>query len=197
MKIICITGGIGSGKSTVAKIIQTLGYPVYYSDEKAKQMYFLTDVKNQIIEILGKDAYLNDKQINKNYIASKIFSDKSLLEKINHIIHSAVKKDFQTFLNEHKEKNIVFKESALIFEAGLQNNCDKIILVTAPKDIRIKRVMKRDNLSEKEILQRMNNQWNDEEKIKHSDYVIVNSEEEPLLPKVLNILKKIENDTNA
>ncbi|RME15805.1 MAG: dephospho-CoA kinase, partial [Bacteroidetes bacterium] len=77
MRIICITGGIGSGKSTVAKIIQTLGYPVYYSDEKAKQMYFLTDVKNQIIQLLGKDAYLNDKQINKNYIASKIFSDES------------------------------------------------------------------------------------------------------------------------
>jgi dephospho-CoA kinase len=196
MRIICITGGIGSGKSTVAKIIQTLGYPVYYSDEKAKQMYFLTDVKNQIIQLLGKDAYLNDKQINKNYIASKIFSDESLLKKINHIIHSAVKKDFQMFLNEHKEKNIVFKESALIFEAGLQNNCDKIILVTAPKDIRIKRVMKRDGLSEKEILQRMDKQWNDDEKIKHCDYVIVNVEEEPLLPKVLNVLKKIENDIN-
>ncbi|GAB4204993.1 MAG: dephospho-CoA kinase [Bacteroidia bacterium] len=196
MKIICITGGIGSGKSTVSKIIQTLGYPVYYSDERAKQMYFLPEIKEQIIQLLGKDAYLNDKQINKNYIASKIFSDKSLLEKINHIIHSAVKKDFQTFLNEHKEKNIVFKESALIFEAKLQNNCDKIILVTAPKDIRIKRVMKRDGLSEEEILQRMDKQWNDDEKIKHCDYLIVNLEEEPLLPKVLEILNKIKNDTN-
>ncbi|GIV29763.1 MAG: dephospho-CoA kinase [Bacteroidia bacterium] len=197
MKIICITGGIGSGKSTVSKIIQTLGYPVYYSDERAKQMYFLPDIKKQIIQLLGKEAYLNDQQINKNYIASKIFSDQLLLKEINRIIHSAVKDDFQKFLNENKEKNIVFKESALIFEAGLQNNCDKIILITAPKNIRVKRVMKRDRLSEEEILQRMDKQWDDDEKIKQSDYVIVNLEEEPLLPKVLETLKKIENDINT
>jgi len=192
MKIICITGGIGSGKSLVAKIIETIGYPVYYSDERAKQLYFDAEIKPQIIELLGTQAYIDDKTINKKYIAEKIFSDKSLLEKINNIIHTAVKNDFQKFLNEHKDQTLIFKESALIFEAGLKNTCDKIILVTAPKEVRIKRVMKRDNLSEQEVLSRMTHQWDDEKKIPLADYVINNIETEPLLPKVLEILEDLK-----
>ncbi len=190
MNIICITGGMGSGKSTVAKIIEACGYPVYYSDERAKRMYFLPEVKQEIIRVLGDKAYLSDKEINKKYIASKIFSDKEILNQVNGIIHRAVKKDFQAFVELHKESKCIFKESALIFEVQLINTCDKIILVTAPKAVRIQRIKKRDNLSEEEIIQRMKNQIDDEEKILRSHFIIENNEYEPLLPKVLDVIEK-------
>ncbi|GIV26587.1 MAG: dephospho-CoA kinase [Bacteroidia bacterium] len=193
MKIICITGGIGSGKTTVAKIFETLGYPVYYSDERAKAMYFLPEVKRQIIQILGKDAYINENTLNKKYIADRIFADSQLLNQVNQIIHSAVKQDFQEFLKEHADSDFLFKESALIFEAQLQTACHKIILVTAPREIRVQRIKQRDKLSDDEIIKRMSKQMPDEEKIKQVDFVIHNNETEPLLPKVLEIFIHLKN----
>lgn len=192
MKVICITGGIGSGKSVVAKIFETLGYPVFYSDAVAKQAYFVPSVKQKIIELLGKEAYKNDFEIDKDYISSKIFSDKDLLAKINSIIHSQVKLKFQDFVNQNTEQPFVFKESALIFEAQLQSNCDKIILVTAPQSLKIQRVKERDNLTEQEIFKRMQHQWDDEKKIPLADYVINNDDKTPVLPQVLRILEYLK-----
>ncbi len=196
MNIVCITGGMGSGKTTVAQIIETLGYLVYYSDERAKAMYFIPEVKQKVIQWLGEDAYLNETTLNRPYIAHKIFSDEVLLNRINTIIHSAVKKDFQEFVKEHSDSDaeFIFKESALIFEAQLQASCYKIILVTAPKEIRIQRIKNRDHLSDEEIVQRMSMQIEDEKKLSHADFIIYNNEneEEPLLPKVLDILEKIK-----
>ncbi len=192
MKVICITGGIGSGKSMVAKVIATLAYPVYYSDERAKQMYFLPNVKKQIVKLLGHQSYLNEHEIDKKYIASKIFNDNTLLQPINSIIHTAVQNDFKEFITAHSDAPLIFKESAILFESHLQNNCDKIILVTAPKEIRVHRIKKRDNLNEKEILQRMEKQWGDEKKIPLAHFVINNIDTEPLLPKVIQILEELK-----
>lgn len=192
MKVVCITGGMGSGKSTVARMIEVLGYPVYYSDERAKCMYFLPEVKAQMLELLGTEAYLSERELNRSYIARKIFSDDALRNKVNAIIHQAVRRDFYEYQKEHLEARIIFKESALIFEAGLQKDCDKIILVTAPKDIRIERIKGRDGMREEEIISRMSKQWDDEKKIPLADFVIVNDEREALLPKVLEIVEKIE-----
>lgn len=192
MKIVCITGGIGSGKSLVSKIIEIIGYPVYYSDERAKQMYFHPEIKPKVIDLLGTEAYINDYQINKKYIADKIFSDKYLLSQINEIIHNAVKDDFKNFLQIHQNSSFIFKESALIFEAQLQNNCDKIILVTAPTELRIQRVMKRDNISKEEVLNRMKHQLDDSIKISQSDYVIQNDEQQSLLVQVLRIIDDLK-----
>ncbi len=192
MKIIGITGGMGSGKTTVAKIIESMGYPVYFSDDRAKQMYFLPDVKDKVITILGKDAYINDKELNKQYVSEKIFSDKKLLQDINQLIHTAVKKDFEQFKTEYTNTPFIFKESALLFEANIHKECDSIILVTAPESIRIERIKKRDHLSEQEIKKRLSVQMAEEEKIKYSNFIIQNNEAEPLLPKVLDILFKIK-----
>jgi len=195
--IVCITGGIGSGKSTIAKIFEVLGYPVYYSDERAKVMYYLQDIKQKVINYLGKDAYTPDGQINKPYIAQKIFSDNDLLQKINTLIHSAVHKDFEEFKKKHNNSPIIFKESALVFESHIHSSCDKIILVTAPKKLKIERIKKRDNLDEQSILQRIQKQWPDEKKIPLSHYIIINDETEPLLPKILKILDEIKNDMHS
>ena len=192
MKVVCITGGMGSGKSTVARMIEVLGYPVYYSDERAKCMYFLPEVKAQMLELLGTEAYLNERELNRSYIARKIFSDDALRNKVNAIIHEAVRRDFYEYQKEHLKARIIFKESALIFEAGLQKDCDEIILVTAPKDIRIERIKGRDDMREEEIISRMSKQWDDEKKIPLADFVMVNDEREALLPKVLEIVEKIE-----
>lgn len=192
--IICITGGMGSGKSYVAKIFETIGYPVYYSDTRAKQMYLHPEIKEQIINLLGKDAYLNDYQINKKYIANKIFSDKNLLNQLNSIIHPAVKKDFEKFVQENTFHKIIFKESALIFEQGIQNTCNKIILVTAPEELKIKRIQQRDSLTTQEIIARVNHQWTDDKKIPLSDYVIVNDEKQPLLPQIVSVLENIKKE---
>lgn len=195
MKVICITGGMGSGKSYVARIFETMGYPVYYSDVRAKQMYLLPDIKKQIINLLGNEAYLDDNQINKKYIADKIFSDTTLLNKVNAIIHAAVNKDFKKFIQENKKHKIIFKESALIFEQNIQHHCTKIILVTAPEELKIKRIQQRDNISKQEIALRTKHHWSDDKKIAMSDFVIINDEKKALLPQILNILECIKKDS--
>lgn len=191
MKVICITGGMGTGKTVVAKIIESMGYPVYYSDIRAKQMYFLPEIKEKVIEIIGERAYLSDYEIDKNYIASRIFANAEILKKINGLIHNAVKSDFEKFIEDHKGKSWIFKESALIFEAGLTNTCAKIILVTAPMDIRIKRIKKRDGLDDEEIIQRIKHQWDDEKKRSQVDFVITNDGKTAVLPQVLEIMTKL------
>lgn len=192
MKVVCITGGMGSGKTYVAKVFEALGYPVYYSDDKAKQMYFLPEIKKQVLELLGADAYINENEINKKFIASKIFSNKNLLSKVNTIIHTAIKQDFEKFIQLNKDKKIVFKESALIFEAGLQNSCDKIILITAPLELKIKRIQQRNSISKEEILNRLQHQSDDDQKKLNSHFIIVNDEKQPMIPQIVTILKQLK-----
>ncbi|HRD39897.1 MAG TPA: dephospho-CoA kinase [Bacteroidia bacterium] len=191
--IVGLTGGIGTGKSTVGKLFQVLGVPVYNSDDRAKEMYFLPEVKEKVIALLGNEAYHADDSLNRAYISQKIFSDSSLLSKINSIIHPAVEKDFTSFKEEYKSHKYIVKETALLFETGLYKKVDKIILVMAPLEERLKRVMQRDKSSREDVLKRISHQMPDEEKQPISDFVIDNNETEGLIPQVLAIHQKLQN----
>lgn len=187
MIVLGITGGIGSGKSVIAKVFASMGAKVYNSDTRAKELYFLPHVKLQIEKILGKEAYLNQTTLNKKYVAEKIFSDAALLKQVNQLIHTEVKYDFEAFVKQNPNEKYIVKESALLVEVNLLSSVDKLLVVTAPIDMRRKRIALRDGLSEEEITKRMNQQLPDEEKIKLADWVIENNEENLLIPQLIKI----------
>ncbi len=192
MKKIAITGGIGSGKSTVCKVFEQLGFPVFYSDVEAKNI--LTEnniVKSQIIELLGEEAYQNN-ELNRSYISVKIFNNFSLKEKMNSIVHPAVRLAFENWVATQKSR-IVFNEAAILFETGAYKNFDSTILVTSPESLKIKRIISRDNCTEQEATLRIKNQWADEEKIKLADFILNNDESEPLLQQILDLISKLSN----
>jgi dephospho-CoA kinase len=160
---------------------------VYYSDERAKELYFLLHVKPQIEQLLGKDAYLNETTLNKTYISQKIFSDTDLLKQVNAIIHAEVKNDFEVFAKKHKDDKYIIKESALLIEAKLLPTVNKLIVVTSTLALRKERIIKRNKLSEEEINKRISQQLSDEEKVKLADWIIENNEENLLIPQILKI----------
>ena len=173
MKIVGLTGGIGSGKTTVAKLFKELGVPVYNSDLRAKKlMKNSREIRTAVIDLLGKDSYVLER-LNKKYIADKVFSNKELLQKLNAIVHPAVRNDFLRWVKSKKTPYVI-QEAAILFENRSYSNFDKIILVKAPKKVRLERILERDNGSKEEILARMENQWDDSEKIPLSDYIIEN-----------------------
>lgn len=174
MKIIGLTGGIGSGKSLVSKYFESKGFPVYNSDDKAKEIMFSnSQLKSEIIELLGENSYVNN-QLNRKFIASKVFSNKDLLQKLNQLVHPKVQHDFLEW-TINQNANFCIKEAAILFESGAYKNCDLIILVTANDEIRIKRVMQRDNCSKEEVVSRMKTQWNEEDKKPLSNFIIYNN----------------------
>jgi len=173
MMIVGLTGGIGSGKSTVAKLLQELGVPVYNSDAEAKKLMETSKVLQKKIKmLLGPDAYGNT-TLNRSYIAEMVFNDKQLLSKLNAIVHPAVRKHFMGWATK-QDHPFVVQETALLFENDAKNRYDKTILVTAPKEIRIQRIISRDSSTTKEILERMRNQLEDEQKIPLADFVVEN-----------------------
>lgn len=169
-----LTGGIGSGKTTVALMFSDLGIPVYNSDREAKRLMVENpEVRKAIVQLLGEKAFLGQR-LNKTYISQRVFNDRPLLEKLNSIVHPAVRTDFLKWIKLQQTPYVV-QETALIFEIGSQNFYDKIVLVVAPENIRIDRILERDPKSNRErIVARMRNQRNDFKKIKLSDYVIEN-----------------------
>ena len=185
-----ITGGIGTGKSTVAKILVALGYPVYFSDDRAK---WLMENNQQLVTeltyLLGELTYVSEK-LNRAYIAEKLFSTPALKEKINALVHPVVRADFKLWV-ENQTQSIVFQESALLVETGAVQLFDALIVVTAPLEDRVKRIQKRDGLNTSEIERRFANQFSDEEKIKVADCVLINDERSPLLNQVLTVLKQL------
>ena len=187
MKRIGITGGIGAGKSLVAEIIKAMGYPVYNSDERAKELTESNPkIKEGLIHLFGEEIYQND-TLNKFALAQAIFSDESLREKVNALIHPIVREDFNLWALA-QNNSLVFNESAILFETRSFKNFDAIILVYAPKELRIKRIMKRDNCSENEVLKRMNSQFTDEEKYQLTEFRVLNDEQTPLLVQVEKII---------
>lgn len=173
MMIIGLTGGIGSGKSTVAKMFMELGVPVYDSDKEAKTlMATSTDVKTAIIKLLGYGAY-NEDGLNRSFIAEKVFKDSDLLKKLNGIVHPAVRDHFLNWA-ENQKSPYVIQETALIFENQAQDKYDRTILVTAPINARIQRVVSRDGTSEQAVKERINNQLEDSHKKKLADFSIEN-----------------------
>ena len=189
--IIGLTGGIGSGKTIVARLFETMGCIIYNSDERAKELYFNKDIKQQVITLLGKEAYINDIELNKSYIAEVIFSDKHKLQHLNAIIHPAVKQDFKLVVSKYPVKTLIIKETALLFEENISKEVDISILVTAPVELKIERVMKRSNLSKTEVEKRMLAQWTDERKIPLATYVLTNDGKEALIPQVLAIIHQL------
>ena len=190
--IIALTGGIGSGKTTIAKLFETMGCLIYYSDEKAKELYYQTEIKKRVIQLLGSEAYSANGSLNRTYIAEVIFKDKTALESLNAIIHPALEKDFEMYVNQQHPNCIIIKESALIFETDSYKKFKTIILVTAPIEQKIKRVMQRNIISRESVEKRMSTQWPDEKKIPLANYIITNSDTEAIIPQVISILKKIK-----
>lgn len=173
MKIIGLTGGIGSGKSTVAGYFKELGIPVFDSDLEAKiLMNEDQGLRDSIINLFGEKAYQKD-ILNREYLAKKVFRDSELLKDLNELVHPAVRKKFQDWVSE-QDAPYVIQEAAILFEHGAYKLLDEMILVWAPKELRIKRVMKRDSTSREQVLARMENQWGDTEKTALSDHIIEN-----------------------
>jgi dephospho-CoA kinase len=173
MKIIGLTGGIGSGKTTVAHMFSELGVPIYIADVEAKRLTNTSKViRRQLIKLLGEKAY-TETGLDRKYVANKIFNDSALLQKVNKIIHPKVAAHFRKWLLKQKAAYVI-KEAAILFENGSYKDCDMVLLVTAPKAIRIARVKDRDDTTKADIKQRMKNQWSDEEKQKRADIVIEN-----------------------
>ncbi|ATC37115.1 TPA: dephospho-CoA kinase [Elizabethkingia anophelis] len=174
-KIIGLTGGIGSGKTTVARFIEEMGYPVYNSDTRAKDLVNESaDLKSAIIQLLGKHAYDENGLYDRKYVGSVVFSNDELLKQLNAIIHPAVNKDFHDWVKK-QSREIIFKETALLFELKLNLQCDKSLLVTADESIRIKRVMDRDAKTYREVEKVIDNQMPERKKIRLADYIIENN----------------------
>lgn len=188
--VVGLTGGIGSGKTTVAKAFEKLGVPVYIADEEAKKLMNRSPIiKRELTHLFGKDAYVNG-ELNRPFIAQIIFNDKSFLEKMNAIVHPRVAKHFNKWIFR-QEAPYVIKEVAILFENGGYRDCDYVITVVAPKQVRIKRLLKRDNTTKEKIEAIMNNQWPDEEKTKRSHFVINNVNLEETQAQVLQIHNRI------
>lgn len=172
-KVIGVTGGIGCGKSTVVELFKNYGIPTYTADDQAKiLMNSDPELKNKVIDLLGEEAY-NGNQLNRSFVASKVFSDEKLLQQLNAIVHPAVHRHFTQWATEQKSKSVVY-EAAILIEQGRQDFCDLVILVTAPKEERIRRVMRRDDLTKEQVLARMNRQLTDDEKKNFANFVIKN-----------------------
>ncbi len=185
-----ITGGIGSGKSIVSRLFEMLGIPVYIADAEAKKITSdSSEVKKKLTDLFGENTYPNG-ILDKQYLASIIFNNPVALSQTNAIIHPEVRKDFEKWAN-HQHVPVVAMEAAILFEAGFDKDMDKLIVVTAPTDIRIKRVTKRDNISKEKVMERINNQITDEDKIKQSDFQIINDDKIPIIPQICKIVDEI------
>ncbi|OBQ56544.1 dephospho-CoA kinase [Tamlana sp. s12] len=190
MKKVGLTGGIGSGKTTVAKMFQELGVPIYIADDEAKKLMNESSVlRQELTQLFGENAYLND-GLNRPYIANIIFNDKTYLQKMNSIVHPRVAEHFKKWVLEQKSPYVI-KEVAILFENGGHKACDLVISVTAPKNIKIERLLERDDTTVEKIENIMKNQWSDEEKIKLSDFVVFNTVLEETYTQVLKIHEEI------
>lgn len=188
MKTVGLTGGIGSGKTTVAQMFKDLGVPIYNSDVAGKKlMAHDKEVKSAVIKLLGDNAF-EGQELDTKYIAQLVFKDAELLQKLNEIVHPAVRNDFDLWAKDQKTAYVI-QEAAILFENGGYKFFDDMILVQAPKKTRIARVIERDNLPEKTILERMRHQWPNSKKRKLADYIITNNK---LSDTVLQV-KKVHN----
>lgn len=190
MIIVGLTGGIGSGKTTVAKQFAALGVPVYIADEEAKKLMHTSKViKRKLIQLFGEQAYVNH-ELNKPFIANIIFNDKTYLDKMNAIVHPKVASHFIKWVKKQNAPYVI-KEVAILFENGGYKQCDYIITVTAPKSLRVERLLKRDTTTTQKIAAIMNNQWPDHKKVALSNFVIENITLEKTMNQVIKINKEI------
>ncbi len=189
-----ITGGIGSGKTTVCNIFKELGVPIYFADQRAKDLYIENaDVKKKVIELLGEGSYTTSGEVNKAFIAQHVFQDKTQLTALNAIIHPAVRTDYEHWC-KNQTAAYVLREAAILIESGAYQTCDKIIVVTAPEALRIERVVQRDQTSEQEVKNRIMHQLTDIERLEYADFEIINDGEQSLVKQVLAIHQALVNE---
>jgi dephospho-CoA kinase len=189
-KIIGLTGGIGSGKTTIAKYFQCLGIPAYNSDEEARKLTDDPEIKQLIKQVFGKDIFDKEK-LNRGKLAAIVFNKPEKLIELNSIIHPAVKKHFENWVFGNSKSRFVIKDAAILFESGSFKDCDVIITIIAPIEIRIQRVINRDFTFRENILKRINNQWNDGERVFKSQYVIENMDVMSMRFQAEELLKKL------
>lgn len=187
MKTIGLTGGIGSGKSTIARILECLGYPVYVSDREASRlMNNHPGIRKEITEAFGHSLYDAEGQLSKPAMARLIFNDPGALKTVNRIVHPRVIEDFSNWCRQ-QHSELVFFESAILFEAGLNHYFDAVVCVTAPEELRLQRVMTRDRVPAEKVLERMRNQADEKEKCRQADYVIHNDTRGRVVRQVLEM----------
>lgn len=188
MKIVGVTGGIGSGKSVVCKIFEQLNIPVYEADAEAKMLYEkYPELKQSIKELISEEAVDKNGNINRKKLAEIVFNDDLKLASLNKLVHPIVKWDFENWIDSHKGFPYLIKEAAILFESGANKQCDLVIAVISPLELRIERIRQRDKKTKAEIEKIIATQLSDEELIKRSDFVIYNDERQMLVPQVLKI----------
>lgn len=187
-KIIGLTGGIGSGKTTVANEFALHGIPVYIADKEAKNLMQSESVLNQIRNEFGDEVF-DDTILIREKLSEIVFNNTESLTKLNNIVHPAVKRHYKEWLLGHQNAQYVIYESAILFETGSYKDCDYVINVVAPLETRIKRVIERDNTTREKVLERIKNQWNDEDKSSKSDFIIENTSRKVLMLGIVKILK--------
>ncbi len=186
-----LTGGIGSGKSLVADFFKLLGIPVYSSDVEAKQLMQTNIlIRESLIEVFGEEVYFDSGELNRFKLAEIIFNNEDALKKVNGIVHPQVRLHYQEWLSQHIGVPYVIQESAILFDTGLYKNFNKIITVTADKEIRLQRVVERDSCSRESVLERMSKQISEQDKIEKSDFVIYNNSE-LIIPQIIAIHKQL------
>lgn len=191
--IIGITGGIGSGKSTIVDLLQQRGLPVYVADTEAKRLMNSNEnIRTKIIEVFGEESYENN-QLNRPFLAKQVFEDESKLEQLNRIVHPEVHKDFLNWASKQTSKSVLY-EAAILIEQGRQDFCDAVILITAPKEERIKRVMKRDGVTKEEVLARMERQWSDDKKKNFANISIENNNLNKIQENIDKIVKYLKDN---
>lgn len=190
MKVLGVTGGIGSGKTTVCKIFKILGVPCFSSDEVSKSILFSISVQKDVADLFGEYVFKNG-FLDRNKLASHIFSNESALRSLNKLLHPKVFDAFNIWKNQQKS-SLVIKETAILFESGSYKTCDYILNISCDEDTRIQRVMRRDGRTEAEIKAIIDSQWSDRKREENSDFSI-NNEYEKLIPQVISVFEKLSN----
>jgi dephospho-CoA kinase len=186
-----VTGGIGSGKSIVCRVFETLGIPVYYADEHSKRLVDSEPgIRTELIKLFGPEIYTGN-TLNRPRFAAVIFTNPGLLEAANAVIHPCVREDFNRWVRQYREKKYVIEEAAILFESGGNTLMDKSIAVISPVEMRIKRILKRPGMTTGRIKEIMANQWPDEKKAAIADFVILNDEKCLILPQILAIHQQL------
>ena len=188
-----LTGNIGTGKSTVARIFEVLGVPVYHADKKAREIVGSEKVTEQIALLFGNQVLDSMNQVDRKALAAIVFTDKEKLIVLNNLIHPLVEADFSQWCTQHMDQKYILHEAAILFESGFHRLFDSTILVTAPEELSIARVMARDGITKEMVSDRILNQWPQEKKLKMADYIIINDETAMVIPQVLSIHQKFIN----
>lgn len=189
--IIGVTGGIGSGKSYICRIISTLGFPVYNCDAEAKKLMNTNKhIINSLKQLIGENSYDSEGNLNKPIIAQFLFANEENAHKINSVVHPVVKEDFRSWASA-QNADLIFMESAILFESGFNDVVDNVITITAPPETRIERTIRRDNTTREQVIARMNQQMQDEERVRLSDYIISNNTNDNVEQQIKTIIETL------